>query len=177
MADAMNLKDALASRGPYAVWDLMTDAEQRAAATALWQEADRETRLLLEMTLAKDLKFRAQSVRKLPVERIVGRLARLADDVPENLLFQYLFHFHMVDRRQLLTEFLDGASIPHEDGVLDLPEDFEEPDAEKVGQAARDLIAAHGHEAVVYVATLKIADGEFWSGLDPVLEAQEAPAT
>jgi len=177
MEDATTLKDAIATRGPYAVWDLMTEDEQRSAAAALWNNADRETRMLLEMALAKDLKFRRQSVRKLPVDRIVGRLVRLGDDVPENLLFQYLFHFHMTERRQLLREFLDGASIPHEDGVLDLPEDFEEPEAAAVKKSAEDLIAAHGHEALVYLATLKIADREFWSGLDEILDQHEAPAS
>jgi hypothetical protein len=175
MADRPNLKEALAARGPYAVWDLMSEDEQRAAATALWTNADRDTRTLLEMTLAKDLKFRPQSVRRLPAERIVARLVRLADEVPENVLFQYLFHLHMSERRPLLTEFLDSASIPHEDGVLDLPEDFEGPEAEQVGRAANKLIDAHGRHAVVYLATLKVADGEFWEGLDPVLEAQEGP--
>lgn len=172
MADAATLKEALAQQGPYAVWELMTDEEQQAAAAALWEAADRDTRAVLEMTLAKDLKFRPQSVRKLPSDRVISRLVRLAENVPENLLFQYIFHLHMSDRRQLLASFLDGAGIPHEDGVLDLPEDYEGPDAARVEQAARDLVSAEGHEAVVYLATLKVADREFWSALDVVLDEQ-----
>jgi len=172
MAEATTLKEGLAQRGPYAVWELMTEDEQQAAAAALWESADRDTRAVLEMTLAKDLKFRPQSIRKLPSERVVSRLVRLAEDVPENLLFQYIFHLHMSDRRQLLATFLDAAGIPHEEGVLDLPEDYEGPDAAKVEQAARDLVAAEGHEAVVYLATLKVADRDFWSALDPVLDEQ-----
>ena len=172
MADAATLKEALAQQGPYAVWELMTDEEQQAAAAALWEAADRDTRTVLEMTLAKDLKFRPQSVRKLPPERVITRLVRLAENVPENLLFQYIFHLHMSDRRQLLVSFLDGAGIPHEEGVLDLPEDYEGPDAARVEQAARDLVSTEGHEAVVYLATLKVADREFWSALDVVLDEQ-----
>jgi len=175
MAESTTLKDALAESGPFAVWGLMTEDEQGAAAKALWQNADRDTRTVLDMALAKELKFRPQSIRKLPPERVISRLTRLTDDLPENVLFQYLFHFHMADRRKLLAEFLDGAEVPHEDGVLDLPEGFEEPDAVKVEQAAKDLIEAHGHDAVVYLATLKVADREFWSGLDSVLDQQEAP--
>jgi len=169
----MTLIDALAESGPFAVWELMTEEEQAAAAKTLWENADRDTRMLLEMALAKELKFRPQSIRKLPSERVVSRLARIADDLPENVLFQYLFHYHMADRRELLGEFLDGAEVPHDDGVLDLPEDFESPNAEKVEQAASALIQAHGHDAVVYLATLKVADRDFWSGLDSVLEQQE----
>jgi len=172
MAEATTLKEALAQRGPYAVWELMTEDEQQAAAAALWESADRDTRAVLEMTLAKDLKFRPQSIRRLPSERVVSRLVRLAEDVPENLLFQYIFHLHMSDRRQLLATFLDAAGIPHENGVLDLPEDYEGPDAAEVERAARDLVAAEGHEAVVYLATLKVADRDFWSALDPVLDEQ-----
>ena len=72
-----------------------------AAAKTIWENADRDTRMLLEMALAKELKFRPQSIRKLPTERVISRLARLADDLPENVLFQYLFHYHMADRRAL----------------------------------------------------------------------------
>ncbi len=124
------------------------------------------------MTLAKDLKFRPQSVRKLSSDKVIPRLVRLAENVPENLLFQYIFHLHMSDRRPLLVSFLEGAGIPHEDGVLDLPEDYDGPDAAKVEQAARDLVSTEGHEAVVYLATLKVADREFWSALDAVLDEQ-----
>lgn len=175
MAEATTLKEALAQRGPYAVWELMTEDEQQAAAAALWESADRDTRAVLEMTLAKDLKFRPQSIRKLSSERVVSRLVRLAEDVPENLLFQYIFHLHMSDRRELLATFLDAAGIPHEDGVLDLPEDYEGPDAANVERAARELVAAEGHEAVVYLATLKVADRDFWSALDAVLDEQTLP--
>ena len=169
----MSVKDALAESGPFAVWELMTEEEQRAASASLWKNADRETRMLLEMALAKELKFRPQSIRKLPTERVVSRLARMADDLPENMIFQYLFHFHMTDRRHLLAEFLDAAEVPHDDGVLDLPDDYDLPDPAKVETAAKGLIQAHGHDAVVYLATLKVADREFWSALDPVLEQQE----
>lgn len=171
MADPTNLKEAVAQSGPYAVWDLMDEDERRAAAGALWRNADRDTREALELVLAKEMKFRPHSIRKLPVDTVVGRLVRMAEDVPENVLFQYLFHLHMDERRPLLREFLDAAGIPHEDGVLDLPEDFGEPDADAVAKAAEQLVKAHGHQALVYLATLKVADKAFWQGLDGTLAA------
>ena len=177
MADVMTLKQAVAQSGPFAVWELMDEDERRAAATALWQNSDRETRIALEQTLAKDMKFRPQTIHRLALDKLVGRLVRLAEDVPENVLFQYLFHLHMADRRPLLGEFLDRAGIPHEDGVLDLPEEFDGPDAAKVGEAARELLAAHGHAALVYLATLKVADKDFWKGLDEVLGAYTPDGT
>lgn len=174
MADTTTLKDAVEQRGPYAVWDLMNEDEQEAAAAALWTGADRAARGAIELALAQEMKFRPQSVRKLPPDRIVPRLVRKAPDLPDTVLFQFLFHLHMEERRPLLVEFLDAAGLPHEEGVLELPEEYEGPDGEAVAKAAADMVAAHGHEALVYLATLKVADEEFWSGLDATLDGFDA---
>jgi len=170
MTETMTLKVALENGGPYAVWNLMDEDEQREAAAALWQHADAETRAALELTLAKELKFRAQSVRRLSAERVVGRLMRMAEGLPESVLFQYLFHLHMENRREILVAFLDGVELPHKEGVLDLPDDAEPPAAEVATKAAEEVLKAHDHKALVYLATLKVADSEFWAGLDGVLD-------
>jgi hypothetical protein len=177
MADVVTLKDAIDQRGPYAVWDIMTDEERRAAAAALWENADRESRMLVEVALAKELKFRSHSVARLSADRVVGRLVRLAEEIPENVLFQFLFHLHMAERRGLLSGFLDAVGLPHQEGVLDLPEDFDGPDEAAVTRAASELVAGRGHEALVYLATLKVADSDFWSGVDTVLETYTEDGT
>jgi hypothetical protein len=66
--------------------------------------------------------------------------------------------------------FLDAVGLPHDDGALDLPEDFEGPDQAKVEAAARELVKTDDHQALVYLATLLVADKDFWKGLEPVLE-------
>jgi hypothetical protein len=164
------LKDAVESRGPLAVWDLMTDDEKQAAAVALWRNADLESRMAVEMVLAKEMKFRPQSVRKLSAERVAPRLARLAAELPEGALFQFLFHLHMAERRALMISYLEAVGLPHRDGVLELPDDAEPPAAEAAAAPARDLVAEHGRDALVYLATLAVADAEFWAGMLPVLE-------
>ena len=163
MSDVTTLLDAVESRGPYAVWDLMDDDEKKAAAVGFWNGADRESRSALEMALAAELKFRQQSVRQLSAEKVAGRLVRLADGLPETVLFQYLFHLHM-------DQFLDAVGLPHDNGALDLPDDFEGPDAAKVEKAGRELAASEGREALVYLTTLMVADADFWAGLEPVLK-------
>ena len=177
MADQLTLMEAIEQRGPYAVWELMDDDEKKAAAVAFWNEADRESRSAIEVALAQDLKFRSQSVRQLSAERVAGRLVRLADALPETVLFQYLFHLHMGDRRPLMVEYLDAVGLPHDDGALDLPDDFEGPDREKVEATARDLITAREHDALVYLGTLMVADTDFWKGLEPVLKEYAADGT
>jgi hypothetical protein len=120
--------------------------------------------------LASELKFRQQSVRQLSAERVAGRLVRLADTLPETVLFQYLFHLHMSERRSLMVGFLDTVGLPHDNGALDLPDDFEGPDAEKVEKAGRDLAGSGERDALVYLSTLMVADADFWVGLEPVLK-------
>ncbi len=173
MAEKRTVADALSDHGPYAVWDLMTDEEKSLAAQALWRDSDREARAAVEITLAKELKFRPGSVRKLPAEKIAARLVRMAPDLPETLLFQYLFYLHMSERRPVMVEFLDAVGVPHEDGVLDLPDDAEPPAAEAVEKAARALLKAHDHQALVYLATLLVADADLWAGIKPVLAEQD----
>jgi hypothetical protein len=170
MADQTTLLEAIESRGPYAVWEMMDDDDKKAAAIAFWNGADRDSRSALEVALAADLKFRQQSVRQLSAERVAGRLVRLAENLPETVLFQYLFHLHMEQRRPLMVAFLDSVGLPHENGVLDLPEDFEGPDTDKVEKSGRHLAAAKGREGLVYLATLMVADADLWAGLEPVLK-------
>jgi hypothetical protein len=86
------------------------------------------------------------------------------------VLFQFLFHLHMAERRELMVRFLDQVGLPHDDGVLELAEDAEPPDPAKVGEAAEALVADDAHRAQVYLATLKVADADFWSGADAVLD-------
>lgn len=164
------LRRAVETRGPLAVWDLMTDDEKKAAAAALWHNADRESRMAVEMLVAKEMKFRPQSVRRLSVERVAPRLVRMASELPETVLFQFLFHLHMAERRELMIEYLDAVGLPHNEGVLDLGEDDAAPTEEAAAGPARELITAHGHAALVYLATLAVADSDFWAGMLSVLD-------
>jgi hypothetical protein len=168
--DKVSLREAVEARGPLAVWDLMTDDEKKASAAALWSNADRESRMAVEMLVAKEMKFRPQSVRKLSVERVAPRLARMAADLPETVFFQFLFHLHMAERRELMVEYLDAVGLPHSEGVLDLGEDDEAPTEQAAAGPAKDLVSKHGREGLVYLATLAVADADFWAGMLPVLD-------
>jgi hypothetical protein len=176
MADTRTMTQGLKERGPYLVWELMTDEEQLQAATALWQGGDRDARTIVEMALAKALKFRPGSLRKLPADKLLARLVRMTPELPETIVFQFLFYFHMAEKRPLMVEFLDAVGLPHDDGVLTLDDDTEPPADDIVDSASRALLEAHPHEAVVYLATLLIADSDLWSGVEPVLNELEEPA-
>ena len=176
MTDKRTMVEALKERGPYLIWDTMNQEEQSLAAHAVWRDSDREAKAVVEAALAKALKFRPNSLRKLPVEKLARRLVLMAPEMPEPILFQYLFYFHMAERRPLMVEYLDAVGVPHEDGVLNLEDDAEPPTAEVVEKAARELLKAHPHEATVYLATLLVADADLWAGVEPVLVELEEPS-
>ena len=95
MSEKRTLFEALDQNGPYAVWDLMNEDERRLAAVTLLRDADHEARSVVETALAKELKFRAHAVRKLPADKLAARLMRMAPEMPDTLLFQFLFYLHM----------------------------------------------------------------------------------
>jgi hypothetical protein len=173
MAENRSLREALDAGGAFEVWRLLTEDEQRQAAAALWSNADTKSRQPLELALAKTLKFRPKMVRHLSAEKVAGRLVRLIKDLPEPVAFQYLFHLHMSERRELMGKFLDAVGLPHEDGVLDLEEDASAPAEDAVATAGRGLLKEHGHEALVYLGTLWVADKEFWAGLGELLDGYD----
>ncbi len=170
MAENRSLREALDAGGAFEVWRLLSEDEQRQAAAALWNNADTKSRQPLELALAKALKFRPKMVRHLSAEKVAGRLVRLIKDLPEPVAFQYLFHLHMSERRKLMGKFLDAVGLPHEDGVLDLDEDSSAPAEDAVATAGRGLLKEDGHEALVYLGTLWVADKEFWAGLGGLLD-------
>ncbi len=169
MTEVVTLRQALEDGGAYVVWGLMADDECHEAATALWRDADRESRAALEVALAKEMKFRPQSLRRLPAERIATRLVRMADTLPDTVLFQFLFHLHMAMRREVMIEFLDAVGLSHNEGVLEIEDDTEAPEASIVIPAAQALYDKNEHEAVIYLATLRVADPSFWNALDEFL--------
>lgn len=174
MSETTTLADAIEEKGTFAVWELLSDEERKAAAAALWANAERETKDALTRDLATQMKFRPQAVRVMAPDKVAPRLAKIADTSPDLVRFQFLFHLHLAERRDLMAEYLDALELEHEDGVLQLDDDAEAPDEAKVTAEAEKLVEEHGHEAVVYLATLAVADAEFWSGVTPVLEKYDA---
>jgi hypothetical protein len=82
------------------VWALL-EQEQHDAASPVEERRPAES-ATIEQALPRAVP--PQSVRRLPAERVAVRLSRLAEDLPEPALFQFLLHFHLAERRLLLVE-------------------------------------------------------------------------
>ncbi len=112
--------------------------------------------------------FRPETLKKWPPEQLAREIVRRGIETPydEASLLQLLY----VDLEpQLQIDFLDGAGVPHEKGVI--PEDLQAPcaDAATVRRSAEALIAKHGDEARTYLKTISVYNGDAWPGLAEML--------
>jgi hypothetical protein len=106
----------------------------------------------LDGELAKLLKFRPLAIKKLPVAQRARQarnylLNRRQGDMAYEVLGAYLVKHH----KDLVTDFLDAAGIPHEDGLLE--EDAPLPSEQGINTAVAALDAKYPREEVtMYLA-------------------------
>jgi hypothetical protein len=150
------------------VWrELGSDARQTVLA-AFWQDTDSMAQQVEAVhAMAKQYKFRPQSIMKLPVERRARQLASMAK-VPDNVIARALVVFHLAERRPMLAAFLDALGIRHEDGVID-ETPASPPEPERLSAAVGAISAAFPAADVrLYMRTLAAQDPESWNALLPL---------
>ena len=150
------------------IWREMTAEQRLAAAAALWADAD-STHQQIEavQAIATQLRFRFQSVLKLPLEKRVRHLAALRV-VSESLASRALVVYHLTSRRPMLEAFLDSLGIAHEDGLI-AEGAKDAPDEPTLRAAAAALLAAFPAADVrVYLLTLAVQDPATWGPLGPI---------
>ncbi len=142
------------------------------AAEAFWTD-DESTAQQLEALahIARQLKFRLQSVQKFPLEKRVHYLASVPA-VSDAVAGRALIVYHLAHQRALLQAFLDRLGIPNEDGLIN--EHVDPPAPEALAQAAEALAGQFPPDDVrLYFATLVAQDPETWSGLAEKAENPE----
>jgi hypothetical protein len=147
----------------------MPHDQRLAVATAFWR--DQDSALQHEeavQAIAKQFKFRPQSVKKLPLERRARQLAALprpSDSIASRALIAY----HLSTRRPMLEAFLDSLGITHEQGVV-AEVALTAPPPAKLASAAGELAKAFPPEEVrLYLLTLAAQDPDVWGGLVQVV--------
>lgn len=156
---------------PARLWTHLRPEERSRAALAFYVQAkdDRASRQTADLAIARALRFREASVKKLAPEKKAGYLARLvpADDV---LAAALLHALHLEHRRPLLGAFLDAFGIEHEDGVVKAESSAPPPEPAKVASAAEALFGDFPEaEVLVYLASLLAIEPDTWSGVKPVI--------
>jgi len=154
---------------PAHIWREMTPEQRLTAAAALWSDGDSvHQQAEAVQAIARQLRFRPQSVLKLAPERRARHLAGLRV-VSESLAGRALVVYHLAARRPMLEAFLDTLGIPHDHGLIaegakDAPGDT------KLREAAETLLKAYPAADVrVYLLTLAAQDPDTWGPLGPIV--------
>lgn len=157
--------------GPGKLWKRISQERRVEAATAFWQDESESLEQQAEalLAVAAHYRFRAKSVRTLPLEKKVRYLASLPG-LSDSVAGRVLVAYHLAHQRPMLGAFLDALGIAHENGVLKA----DEPKAPEPGQlksAVAALRAAYPKEDVdLYFQTLLVQDAETWGGLADLIE-------
>jgi hypothetical protein len=150
---------------PVRIWAAMSPESRMAAAKAVFASDEQQHRLEADMAIAVNLKFRPAAVRKLPLEKRAGYVAR-AFRPDDSFASTLLLCLHTGERVDLLTTYLDSLGVPHKNGLIDEEHDMEAPTGEALIAAVDTLLEKFERECVeLYLATLLSMDPETWAGL------------
>jgi hypothetical protein len=159
--DPMELLDTM--------WSSLEEKEQLEAYAAFCkcdEPQTKETRAKLLKPLASALRFRPVFVERAPVEKKASFLRRVANQKPFVFYRDDFLRAWLVEHRKpLICGFLDGASVPHEDGFASTDDP---PSAE---QFAAGIAAVAGRfserDIALYLVYLAYFGGEsgFWGAL------------
>jgi hypothetical protein len=154
---------------PSKLWRQIPPDRRTAIAQAFWDDDESAAQQIEALAhIARQLKFRVQSVQKLPPDKKVRHLASVPG-VPDTVAGRALIVYHLAHQRPMLTSFLDALQIPHEDGLIN--EHVAPPTSDALRKAAAALAPQFPPDAVrLYFSTLLAQDPETWEGLEAVLD-------
>ena len=156
---------------PSALWKEMSPEKRLVAANAFWtDEHGHEQQVEVIVTLARKMNFRPKSVPALPLERRAKLLAGM--DVSEAVASRALIAYHLAAERPMMGAFLDALNIEHDNGLI-TAEEVPAPDTAKLAEGVKTLKSTFPDDAVkLYLHTLVLLDGDTWSELGGMLDAE-----
>jgi len=161
--------------GPARLWRDLTIDQRLALSTAFW--ADQESvpqHMEAVQLIARQLRFRPQSVLTEPVEKRIRQLANL-HTVSESVANRALVVYHLGTQRPMLEAFLTRLGINHEKGMI-ADTAVTKPDPAALRDAANALATEFPADSVrLYLRTLAGQDPETWSALAGI--ATEIPSS
>ena len=150
---------------PATLWRTMPTPLKTAAAAAFWADENAALEHAEAIALiARQIKFRPQSVQALPTGRRAKYLAGIVQ-VSDLLAARLLVVYHLEFQRPMMGAFLDALGIAHVDGLIE-DESPKTPTPAQLMAAADTLSAAYPAADVGrYFWTLLWQDPDTWGGL------------
>jgi hypothetical protein len=161
--------------GPARLWRDLTIDQRLALSTALWTDDESVSQQVEAVQLiARQLRFRPQSVLSEPVDKRIRQLASL-HTVSASVANRALVVYHLGSQRPMLEAFLTRLGIAHDKGMI-ADTQVIAPDPAVLRDAANELAATFPADAVrLYLRTLAGQDPETWGALAGI--ATELPAS
>lgn len=146
----------------------MTREERLAAARRFFEQPAEEALGGIDMAIVRARRMRPQAARSLPADEKARVLAGVLDP-GEVVASALLVALHVGERRPLLSSFLDGLGLPHEQGIL--KEDDQGGAQPVTEEAARRGVAALAAafpqpQVIAYLNVLWLQDPERWAVLE-----------
>jgi hypothetical protein len=145
----------------------LADADRRRKIlTAFWKYGETNSRLMAQVQLARALRFREDTIRKLPPEKKAELTsARIGTPEFEQVLEIGLMAYHTHEQNAMLGAFLDQWQIPHVNGAIEV-DDYDAPTADQVRDAVRALEGQYDRQDVLlYLASAGLLMGEDWAAV------------
>jgi len=134
---------------------------------AIYQSLEQHGFGPLDGEVAKQLKFRPQAIRKLPMDQR-ARTARRIMESSHNaqLAYEVLGAYLIKNCKELVTGFLDATGVEHKDGMIE-DVDAQKPAADKLVSALNELDKKFAPDDVtIYLAIC----AEQWPDVKPLDE-------
>ena len=143
--------------------EIADDDRRRNILGEFWRHGEASAKILATAQLARALKFREESIRKMPIEKKSDLLAARAGTAEfEQFIDFALMQYHTSHQSEMMGKFLDAWSIPHENGSIEADE-YKTPSTDEVKKAVSDVGASYDRRDVaLYLATAGLLMGEDW---------------
>jgi hypothetical protein len=142
----------------------LADAKRRQQILmAFWKHAEPHAKAMAVARLAKAMRFRDESIRKLSPEKkaeYLGARAGVAEfeEYVELALMQY--HTHQAN--EMMAAYLDSWSVPHANGEIE-SDDYKVPSADQVRETVTQLADRFDpRDTAIYLATAGLLMGDEW---------------
>lgn len=141
--------------------DLADPDRRHKIMTSFWRYGDTATKAVATAQLAKALRFREETLRKMPAAKKADLLASRATAPEfEQAVETALMLYHTRDANEMLAAFLDRWGVPHVNGSIE-SDDYKVPSADDVRKAAGEL-AYDKRDIAIYLATAGLLMGGEW---------------
>lgn len=148
------------------VWNAFTPEERRAALLIAVSDRAGDVREWAEEQVARRHNFRKKFVRGMPPKALVKWSSGLTPEYPD-ILDELIRRFHLAERVDLLSAYLDRLGLDHERGNLTDDKGAAELTPEHAEESALGLLESFpARDVALYIAALRVASPVLVPGID-----------